>query len=106
MNSKPFDFAAHLEDEGMVVPYLLEVLKEGDSVTFMSALGYAAEAHSRRGGTSALPENLSRELEMGESLRFETVVGILEFLGLQFTLRSIKKRVRFGRPWDSAINHL
>ncbi|MBC5583700.1 putative addiction module antidote protein [Eggerthella sp. NSJ-70] len=83
--TRPWDAADHLTSPEDVAAYLSEALQDGDPGYFQHALGVVARSE----GMSALAvstglnrENLYRTLSDDSNPRFQTIVRILDGLGL------------------------
>jgi len=82
---KPFDLSALLDSDAAIAEYLSQVLADGDSDELIRALGHVAKA---KGMTSvALATGLGREslykaLVPGAKPRFETIVKVMQALGM------------------------
>lgn len=86
---KPFDPSAFLDDEEVVAEYLTAALEDPNPNVFLSAVGQVAKAR----GMSAIAEStgLGREslykaLTPGAKPRYDTVLKVLQGLGVKLTI--------------------
>jgi len=86
---KPFDTSAFLDDDEVVAEYLTAALEDANPDVFLVAVGQVAKAR----GMSAVAENtgLGREslykaLTPGAKPRYDTVLKVLQGLGVKLTV--------------------
>lgn len=83
---KRFDMAEHLDSEEAITQYLSIVLEENDPAALLKALGTVARA---RGMTQIAKEvgvgreSLYKSLNGGTAPRFDTIVKVLDVLGVK-----------------------
>ena len=86
---KPFDTSAFLDDDDVVAEYLTAALEDANPDVFLAAVGQVAKAR----GMSAIAEStgLGREslykaLTPGAKPRYDTVLKVLQGLGVRVTV--------------------
>ena len=86
---KPFDTSAFLDDDEVVAEYLAAALEDVNPDVFLAAVGQVAKAR----GMSAIAEStgLGREslykaLTPGAKPRYDTVLKVLQGLGVKLTV--------------------
>lgn len=86
---KPFDTSAFLDDDEVVAEYLTAALEDANPDVFLVAVGQVAKAR----GMSAVAENtgLGREslykaLTPGAKPRYDTILRVLQGLGVKLTV--------------------
>lgn len=86
---KPFDTSAFLDDDEVVAEYLTAALEDSNPDVFLAAVGQVAKAR----GMSAVAEHtgLGREslykaLTPGAKPRYDTVLKVLQGLGVKLTV--------------------
>ena len=86
---KPFDTSAFLDDDEVVAEYLAAALEDVNPDVFLAAVGQVAKAR----GMSAIAEStgLGREslykaLTPGAKPRYDTVLKVLQGLGVTLTV--------------------
>ena len=84
-----FDPSTFLDSEETIAEYLTAALEDGDPDVFLSAVGYVAKAR----GMSAIAEStgLGREslykaVAPGSKPRYDTVLKVLDSLGVKVTI--------------------
>lgn len=92
---KAFDAADYLQDEEACRAYLSEILKEGDTDLFFSALGDVAKARgmaeiAKKTGLGR--ESLYKAFATGKSPKFETVQKVTAALGMHLSLDAVSDR--------------
>jgi len=81
-----FDLADYLDSEEMIAEYLSQVLAEGDTEELLQAIGHVAKA---RGMTQIAKdtglgrESLYKAFAPGAKPRFETVLKVMNALGVE-----------------------
>jgi probable addiction module antidote protein len=95
MNKKivynPFDAAAYLDSDAVIVEYLSVAADDPNPDVFVAALGHVAKARgmARIAKDSGLGrESLYKALSTGAHPRFETINSVLHALGVKFTVVS------------------
>ena len=91
----PFDAAAYLDDEEMVVAYLNEVLAESDPTAAIAALGTVARARGMAKlarSTGLGRESLYKALSSDGNPSFKTVLSVAAALGYRFNVSAVPQR--------------
>jgi probable addiction module antidote protein len=86
---KPFDAAAYLDSDEVIVEYLSAAAEDANPDVFVAALGHVAKARgmARIAKDSGLGrESLYKALSTGAHPRFETINSVLHALGVKFTV--------------------
>jgi probable addiction module antidote protein len=88
--TRPYDSAEHLESPEAIAAYLSEALETGDSSFVAHAIGTAARARgmsdiARDAGVSR--ENLYRSLSGDTKPEFDTIMRVLDALGVQLSVK-------------------
>jgi probable addiction module antidote protein len=86
---KPFDAAAYLDSDEVIVEYLSAAAEDPNPDVFVAALGHVAKARgmARIAKDSGLGrESLYKALSTGAHPRFETINSVLHALGVKFTV--------------------
>lgn len=88
-----FDVADYLADEETIAEYLTAVLEEGDPDILLSAVGDVAKARgmaqvAERSGLGR--ESLYKALRPGAKPRFETIMRVLQSLGVKMEIAPMK----------------
>lgn len=97
LKTKAWDVAEHLTTPEDIADYLSEALRDGDPGYFQHALGVVARAEGMSSVASATGlnrENLYRTLSDDSNPRFQTVVKILNSLGLELDVKPAGKSSR------------
>jgi len=81
-----FDVAQYLDSSEAIAEYLSQVLEEGDTDELLEAIGHIAKARgmsqiARETGLGR--ESLYKTLSPGAKPRFETVMRVLDSLGVK-----------------------
>lgn len=90
---KPFDMAEHLEDKQAIAEYLTIVLEENNPQAFVNALGTVARATGMTHIAKEADinrESLYRSLGGGSIPRLDTLMQVLQVLGIQLVAQPIK----------------
>ncbi|PRB80508.1 addiction module antidote protein [Pseudomonas sp. MYb185] len=88
-----FDLADYLDSEEMIAEYLSQVLAEGDTEELLQAIGHVAKA---RGMTQIAKEtglgreSLYKAFAPGAKPRFETVVKVMNALGVELHAHPVR----------------
>lgn len=95
LKTKPFDPADYLDNDEAIAAYMTEALETGDSAFVSDALGVVARARgmtevARAAGVSR--ESLYRALSGEGSPKFETVLRVMDALGLKFSARPVRRK--------------
>lgn len=86
---KPFDAAAYLDNDVVIVEYLSAAAEDPNPEVFVAALGHVAKARgmAQIAKDSGLGrESLYKALSTGAHPRFETINSVLHALGVKFTV--------------------
>lgn len=89
----PFDVAALLDTDEAISEYLSQVLADGDNAEFLRAIGYVAKARgmaqiAKDSGMGR--ESLYKTFAPGAKPRFDTVLKVLDALGLKLTTQPVQ----------------
>jgi len=88
-NTKPFDIAAHLDDEETIAAYVSAALESGDAGSIAAALGDVARARGMAkvaSGTGLSREALYRTLSVNGNPELVTLLKVMASLGLQLAV--------------------
>ena len=88
-----FDISDYLTDETTIAEYLNAVMAEGDQNLLLSAIGDIAKAKGMKviAEASGLGrESLYKALTPGANPRFETIMKVLNALGVNLVLTPVK----------------
>lgn len=97
LKTRPFDPAKYLDNDEAIADYLTDALETRDPAFVSDALGVVARARgmsdvARTAGMSR--ESLYRALSADGNPKFETVLRVMDALGLQFSVNpASRKRV-------------
>ena len=83
-----FDIAAHLDSDEAIALYLSLVLESGDMEELLAAINHIARAKGISqiaANTGFGRESLYKSLKPGSKPRFETILKVLQALGIQLT---------------------
>jgi probable addiction module antidote protein len=86
---KPFDISAYLDDDEVIAEFLTAALEDPNPDVFLSAVGKVAKA---RGMTEIAEqtglgrESLYKALSPGSKPRYDTVLKVLQSLGVKLTV--------------------
>jgi probable addiction module antidote protein len=86
MTTNEFDLSNYLDSKEMIAEYLSQVLEDGDMDELLSALGYIAKAKGMSQvskDTGLGRESLYKTLAKGSKPKFETVIKVLNSLGIK-----------------------
>ncbi len=86
MTTTEFDLSNYLDSKEMIAGYLSQVLEDGDIDELLSALGYIAKAKGMSQvskDTGLGRESLYKTLAKGSKPKFETVIKVLNSLGIK-----------------------
>jgi probable addiction module antidote protein len=95
VKTKPFDPAKYLDNDEAIAAYMTDALETGDPAFVADALGVVARARgmsdvARTAGVSR--ESLYRALSADGSPKFETVLRVMQALGLQFSVNPARRK--------------
>jgi len=85
-NLREFDVANYLDSKEMIAEYLTQVLKDGDLDELLSAIGDVARAKGMTQiakETGLGRESLYKSFASGSKPKFDTVVKVLDSLGIK-----------------------
>lgn len=85
-NLREFDVANYLDSKEVIAEYLTQVLKDGDLDELLSAIGDVARAKGMTQiakGTGLGRESLYKSFASGSKPKFDTVVKVLDSLGIK-----------------------
>ena len=86
---KPFDTSAFLDDDAVVAEYLTAALEDSNPDVFLSAVGQVAKARGMSAvaeSTGLGRESLYKALTPGAKPRYDTVLKVLQGLGVKVTV--------------------
>jgi probable addiction module antidote protein len=88
---KPFDTSDFLDDDEVIAEYLTAALEESDPDVFLTAIGQVAKARgmARIADRTGLGrESLYKALAPGAKPRYDTVLKVLQSLGVKLVLKA------------------
>lgn len=86
---KPFDTSAFLDDDDVVAEYLTAALEDENPDVFLAAVGQVAKARGMSAvaeSTGLGRESLYKALTPGAKPRYDTVLKVLQGLGVKLTV--------------------
>ncbi|MEQ1910313.1 MAG: addiction module antidote protein [Vicinamibacterales bacterium] len=86
---KPFDTSAFLDDDEVVAEYLTAALEDSNPDVFLAAVGQVAKARGMSAvaeSTGLGRESLYKALTPGAKPRYDTVLKVLQGLGVKITV--------------------
>lgn len=86
---KPFDTSAFLDDDEVVAEYLTAALEDANPDVFLAAVSQVAKARGMRAvaeSTGLGRESLYKALTPGAKPRYDTVLKVLQGLGVKLTV--------------------
>lgn len=86
---KPFDTSAFLDDDEVVAEYLTAALEDANPDVFLVAVGQVAKARGMSAvaeSTGLGRESLYKALTPGAKPRYDTVLKVLQGLGVKLTV--------------------
>jgi probable addiction module antidote protein len=88
---KPFDTSAFLDDDEVIAEYLTAALEDRDPDVFLTAISQVAKARgiasiAARSGLGR--ESLYKALAPGATPRYDTVLKVLQCLGVKVVLKA------------------
>lgn len=86
---KPFDTSAFLDDDEVVAEYLTAALEDSNPDVFLGAVGQVAKARGMSAvaeSTGLGRESLYKALTPGARPRYDTVLKVLQGLGVKVTV--------------------
>jgi probable addiction module antidote protein len=95
VKTRPFDPARYLNNGKAIAAYMTDALETGDPAFIADALGVVARARgmsdvARAAGVSR--ESLYRALSANGSPKFETVLRVMQALGLEFSVNPVRRK--------------
>ena len=98
----PFDISEYLENEDMIAEYLSAIVEENDPALLLSAIGDIAKARgmskiAEKAGLGR--ESLYKALHSDSKPRFDTILKVLEALGvrIRFNAKPGTRKLHRGR---------
>ena len=86
---KEFDPSAYLDNDQVIAEYLTAALEDGDPDVFLSAVGNVAKARGMSEiaeSTGLGRESLYKAFAPGAKPRYDTVLKVLQSLGVRLTV--------------------
>jgi probable addiction module antidote protein len=86
---KPFDTSAFLDDDEVVAEYLTAALEDSNPDVFLAAVGQVAKSRGMSAvaeSTGLGRESLYKALTPGAKPRYDTVIKVLQGLGVKLTV--------------------
>lgn len=86
---KEFDPSAYLDNDEVIAEYLTAALEDGNPDVFLSAVGNVAKAHGMSeiaSSTGLGRESLYKAFAPGARPRYDTVLKVLQSLGVRLTV--------------------
>lgn len=86
---KPFDTSAFLDDDEVVAEYLTAALEDPNPDVFLTAIGQVAKARGMGAiaeGAGLGRESLYKALTPGAKPRYDTVLKVLQSLGVKVSV--------------------
>ena len=86
---KEFDASAFLDDEKVIAEYLTAALEDEDPEVFLAAVGNVAKARGMTAiaeSTGLGRESLYKAIAPGAKPRYDTVLKVLQSLGVKITV--------------------
>ena len=86
---KPFDTSAFLDDDEVIAEYLTAALEDPNPDVFLTAIGQVAKARGMGAiaeGAGLGRESLYKALTPGAKPRYDTVLKVLQSLGVQVSV--------------------
>jgi len=86
---KPFDTSAFLDDDEVIAEYLTAALEDSNPDVFLAAVGQVAKARGMgvvAESTGLGRESLYKALTPGAKPRYDTVLKVLQGLGVKLTV--------------------
>ena len=80
-NLKEFDIANYLDNNELIASYLNEILKDGNMDEFFEALNDIARAKGI--SKNSFQDNLDKSLKANSHPRFDTVLKVLDSVGIK-----------------------
>ncbi len=87
--SKPFDTSAFLDDDEVIAEYLTAALEDPNPDVFLTAIGQVAKARGMGAiaeGAGLGRESLYKALTPGAKPRYDTVLKVLQSLGVKVSV--------------------
>lgn len=86
---KPFDISAHLDNDEVIAEFLTAALEDPNPDVFLSAVGKVAKARGMSSiaeSTGLGRESLYKALSPGAKPRYDTILKVLQGLGVKLTV--------------------
>jgi probable addiction module antidote protein len=86
---KPFDTSAFLDDDEVIAEYLTAALEDSNPDVFLAAVGQVAKARGMGAiaeGAGLGRESLYKALTPGAKPRYDTVLKVLQSLGVKLSV--------------------
>ena len=86
---KPFDTSAFLDDDEVIAEYLTAALEDSNPDVFLAAIGQVAKARGMGAiaeGAGLGRESLYKALTPGAKPRYDTVLKVLQSLGVKLSV--------------------
>jgi probable addiction module antidote protein len=86
---KPFDTSAFLDDDEVIAEYLTAALEDSNPDVFLAAIGQVAKARGMGAiaeGAGLGRESLYKALTPGAKPRYDTVLRVLQSLGVKLSV--------------------
>jgi len=87
-----FDASAYLDNDEVIAEYLAAALEDQNPEVFLAALGHVAKARGMTSiaqGTGLGRESLYKALAPGAKPRYDTVMKVLNSLGVKFSVTAV-----------------
>ena len=91
-STRSFDTSDFLDDDEVIAEYLTAALEESDPDVFLTAIGQVAKARgmARIADRTGLGrESLYKALAPGAKPRYDTVLKVLQSLGVKLVLKAV-----------------
>jgi probable addiction module antidote protein len=92
LRTRSFDTSDFLDDDEIIAEYLTAALEESDPDVFLTAIGQVAKARgmARIADRTGLGrESLYKALAPGAKPRYDTVLKVLQSLGVKLVLKAV-----------------
>ena len=86
---KPFDTSVFLDDDEIIAEYLTAALEDSNPDVFLAAVGQVAKARGMGAiaeGAGLARESLNKALTPGAKPRYDTVLKVLQSLGVKLSV--------------------
>jgi probable addiction module antidote protein len=91
---KPFDTSAFLDDDEVIAEYLTAALEDPNPDVFLTAIGQVAKARGMGAiaeGAGLGRESLYKALTPGAKPRYDTVLKVLQSLGVKLSVTAAEQ---------------